>query len=605
MSYNSGTMGHIHEGVKEIGMGRRLGLIIGANQYHDTTFQPLQFAENDARAFAQWLVNVKGGKWTPSDVQLVLGELATRELVESLLTQMCVSIAGPQDLVLIYFAGHTFVDERTGEGYLALVNTSSQEPLTGIHLLSLVQSILARSRAAHLLLVLDCFQTGQLWNVRRTSPYDFKPLLGSTSTHVSQQQGNRLFFCSCRGNEAAPEAGERGLGLFMYRVIVGLCGPASDPTTGNITLQQLYAFLASTLGEQQRPHLFGKEQYPLVLVGDTPLTFTPPQLSPSAGTSTQTPSTPRSRQNMDIQPGESVNRFTTATVQRPPQPTSMNAEQEGKLLLNQAQQLVQMQNQVEALHVVEQALQFVPQDVGVLTLKCQILGTLGRFQEALSIVEQLVQRDPQKALTWSMRAALLTNIGQYQTALTAIDRSLGIDPQNPETHAIKNNIEEHLATAAVRESTPRQRQASSPDKKRGGPRSFFIGVGLQIAGLVIGLIGGILLIISPGLPGSVGFGLESFGLALLCVNAARGAYRYGILRLLVVLLFCLAATGILGAVYKFGYTRLVAEFIAHPSIFVPVLFLAMWLTLAATLPLILAVGGYIGGLVLGVRRRGK
>src|SRR5207248_3782442 len=119
MSYNSGTMGHIHEGVKEIGMGRRLGLIIGANQYHDTTFRPLQFAENDARALAQWLVNVKGGKWTPSDVQLVLGELATRELIESLLTQMCVTIAEAEDLVLIYFAGHTFMNERTGEGYLA------------------------------------------------------------------------------------------------------------------------------------------------------------------------------------------------------------------------------------------------------------------------------------------------------------------------------------------------------------------------------------------------------------------------------------------------------------------------------------------------------
>jgi tetratricopeptide (TPR) repeat protein len=336
-----------------------------------------------------------------------------------------------------------------------------------------------------------------------------------------------------------------------------------------------------------------------------PLTFTPPQMPPPTDASSSTPFVPQAQQNASGQLGESVKQFTTATAQRMPQPSSMNPEQQGKLLLNQAQQLVQMQNQAEALQVVEQALQFIPQDVAALTLKCQILGTLGRFQEALTLVEQLVQLDPHKALTWSMRAALLSNLGQYQPALAAINHSLEIDPQNPETQAIKNNIEEHLAAAALRESKPEQRQISSPNKKQGGPLSFFIGVGLQIAGMGIGLVGAILLILSPGLPIGVALGLESFGLALLCVNAARGAYRYGILRLVMVLLLCLVAGGILGAAYKFGYTRLIAEIIAHPSIFVPVLFLGAWLAVAATLPLVLAIGGYIGGLVLGVRRRGR
>ena len=87
------------QALRRYSVGRRLGLIIGINEYQHSAFRPLQFAENDARALAQWLVNVKGGKWTPSDVQLVLGELATRELIESLLTQMCVTIAEAEDLV--------------------------------------------------------------------------------------------------------------------------------------------------------------------------------------------------------------------------------------------------------------------------------------------------------------------------------------------------------------------------------------------------------------------------------------------------------------------------------------------------------------------------
>jgi tetratricopeptide (TPR) repeat protein len=285
-------------------------------------------------------------------------------------------------------------------------------------------------------------------------------------------------------------------------------------------------------------------------------------------------------------------------------------QQQGSHLLSQAQQLLQMQNVTEALSIVEQALQVVPQDIAALTLKGQILGTLGRFPEALTVVEQLTQLDPKKALTWSMRAVVLTNLGHYQPALAAIERSLELDAHNPETQAIKRNILEQLATATVQERSQTRQQADSLSKKRGGPLSFFIGVMLQIAGVVLGAVGGALLVLPnlpgitlPGPPVGVALGLESFGLALLCVNAARGAYRYGILRLLVVLLMCLVAAALLGAAYEIGHTRLMAGIIAHPPLLVPLLFAAVWLAVAATLPLILAIGGYIGGLVVRVRRR--
>src|SRR5438270_287455 len=108
-------------------MSRHVGLIIGINHYQDSTFRPLQFAENDAKALAQWLVNSKGGKWSPPDVQLVQGQHATRELAQSLITRLCTKVAEQGDIVLIYFAGHAFLDEKTGEGYLALANTRNQD----------------------------------------------------------------------------------------------------------------------------------------------------------------------------------------------------------------------------------------------------------------------------------------------------------------------------------------------------------------------------------------------------------------------------------------------------------------------------------------------
>src|SRR5439155_26821633 len=134
---------------------------VGANSYQDPAFRPLQYAENDTRALAQWLVNTKGGNWAPSDVQHVQGAYATRELVESLITQTCVHVAGPSDLVFVYFAGHAFLDETSCQGYLALANTYYQQPSTELHIHSLDQQCMGSRRAIHIVFIIVYFQPGQ------------------------------------------------------------------------------------------------------------------------------------------------------------------------------------------------------------------------------------------------------------------------------------------------------------------------------------------------------------------------------------------------------------------------------------------------------------
>ncbi len=272
-------------------MGKRLGLLIGINEYQHPAFQSSQFAENDARALAQWLVNSRGGNWNPSDLQLLLGAHATSELTEALITQFCVNVADPGDLVFLYFAGHTFLSEANGDGYLAFANTHYQQPATGLPLQALVRQSLLRSRAAQIIVVLDCFQTGPTWSSRRSSPFDFKPLLDSTLHNALQQTQGRLLYCSCRGNQSAPEVGEKNLGNLVYHMIIGLIGPASDPVSGQMTLQNLHAFLSSSLDEQHQPQVFGYEQRPIVLVGDMP-PLASPVINGQENISTSSPSSP-------------------------------------------------------------------------------------------------------------------------------------------------------------------------------------------------------------------------------------------------------------------------------------------------------------------------
>lgn len=180
-----------------------------------------------------------------------------------------------------------------------------------------------------------------------------------------------------------------------------------------------------------------------------------------------------------------------------------------------------------------------------------------------------------------------------------------LDPTNVESQAIQTTILTGLARDSQGEIGQNLSSAAFQRQKRGGPKSFFLSAGIQILALVVGAIGASLLVIRPQLPIIVAFLLESVALAVLCVNAARGAYLYGATRLLLAFLISLLPVGILGASYKLGYTWFTNKVIASPPLIVPVLFLGLWLAAAAVLPLLTALGGLIAGIAAGVRRKAR
>ncbi len=594
-------------------MSRHMGLIIGVNHYQDHTLRPLQFAENDAKALAQWLVNTKGGKWSPPDVQLVQGQHATRELTESLITQLCTKVTQSEDIVLIYFAGHAFLDEKTGDGYLALANTHYQDAAaTGLSLRSLVQNVLPQSRATQILCILDVFQTGQLWNIRSSSPFDMKPLLGLPILNTLQHQHNQLLLCSCRGNDTAPETGERNLGTFAHSMIVGMCGPASDANTDNVTLPKLHAYLLNVLGEQHRPQLFGQQQPPLILVGQPASPDVPPVIDNHTQTTTPpTPifasqtggplklkATPRGTVATQTPPQSSQGPFTSGHIFAPA--LAEHRLQQCQDLLAQAQQFLQSQNYGTAFETVEKALQMQPNDTAALLLKGQLLGTAGHFQEALTIIERILQKDPNNAMAWSMRAVALSNMGQHQLALASIERSLELDPgpnSQRERYAIKATIMANLTEKQGSNHGPSPQNLSN--KVHENPRAFFTGVGLHLLGLICG-IAGMGLIIFSHLPTPIGLLVASLGLAVLCISATRGAFRYGLSHLGLTLFVCLLIGGILGITYKLGFTSIMNSLRTDKTTtrLLQFLFFAIWMIAAATTPLVLAMGGFLSGLIV-------
>ena len=595
-------------------MGKRLGIIIGINNYQDTAFQPLKFAENDARALAQWLVNSRGGNWNPSNVQLLLGDQATSKLAESLITQSSLNMVDHDDLIFIYFAGQAFVDETNEEGYLAFVDTYMSQPAKTQSLHSLFNQTILPSSAAQIVLVVDSFQTGSVWNKRKTSQFDFKPLLGATLQNSLNQAQGRLLYCSCRGNEHASEVGEKSIGKLLYHMIVGLSNQV-DSVSGQVTLQNLHAFLLSSLNEQHQPQVFGQEHRPIVLVGEMPaFGYRQESISvPSFASSIQyskLASPLMSNKGTEHYSESSISianaQKSTATLgQSSIEILEQNRRNQCVKMLNQAQQQVQMQNISAALNIIENILQIAPDFVDALILKAQLLGTNGYFQDALAAANQILQVDPGNALGWSLYATLLANLGQLHEASSAIDRSLALNPNNPEALALRDAILSNLARSSFPEQVLRLESTSTSASKQGGVKSFFVSAIIQISALLVGMIGASILIIRPQLPIIIAFFLESIALAILCVNAAIGTYVYGIKRFLLILAISLITLGILGALYRFGYHWLINRVIALPPLIVPVLFLGFWLATAAILPLLLAFGGLLSGVIIGTRRKRK
>jgi tetratricopeptide (TPR) repeat protein len=578
-------------------VGRRLGLIIGINSYQDAAFRPLQFAETDARALAQWLVHARGGQWNPADVQVMLGAQATHELIESLITQICLHMAGPEDLVLIYFAGHAFVDQASGDGYLAGCNTHAQQSSSGIHLFSLASQVMARSSAAQILCIFDCFQSGPAWSMRRGSQFDYKPLLGPTLQNGLQQMQGRLLYCSCRGNELSPEKSEKNLGSFMYGMIMGVGGPAIDPANGQITLQHLHQVLTERLSEQHRPQIFGNEPRPLILVGEMPSFMSSTGALDGGHASGMLGG---QMAGSGVGQGSAMN---------------PNLFQQCQQMLKQAQQLVTMQQLQQAYQLTESILQMNPTFVEALILKAQILGAIGQFPEALDTIKQVVRIAPDNALGWSMAAALLANTGQLPEAMSAADRSLSLDPSNTETISIKAMIREKLADDEAQTGKRSRLLPPVSTQPRDTGKSFALAAGIQALALFVGVIGVLLPLLSPGLLKLIPLILDSVALAVLLVNAWRGTFLYGAKRFLLTfgfsilafIILALFASGLVSTrlavkpVYNFIIDRVSTQF----SMMTPLVFMIIFLAAATILPLLTALIGLIAGAIVRSARKSK
>jgi uncharacterized caspase-like protein len=207
-------------------------VVIGINQY--AHWPHLQAAVADAQAVAERLKSMGF-----EQIVLLRNAEATRTRI---LTEIGTSLSrstGPNDRVVIYFAGHGFTEELpNGEqvGYIIPVDCPQSNFFTHAISMQQIRETFSRMRAKHIYYVMDCCFSG----------YGFSRgagVLPETRGYLQAMTERRSVQMITAGRKGDLAHEQGGHGIFTLYLLRGLQGEADLNNDGVVTASELGAFV--------------------------------------------------------------------------------------------------------------------------------------------------------------------------------------------------------------------------------------------------------------------------------------------------------------------------------------------------------------------------
>lgn len=225
-------------------------LSVGVSQYRDSTLN-LHYASDDARSLANTLA-------LQSDSDLY-HEVHTQVLVDSEVTRggLLAAIAsflgnaGPDDVVVLFLAGHGVQEPSTGSYYFLPYAAGRSDFITvGVRMSDISEALRAlRRNVRRVLVFLDTCHAGA-GQLAVSNPY-------ATDPWVEESSDGFFLLAGARATEASKELPELGHGAFTWALLAGLRGAADADHDGRISVADLFAWVA-----REVPRLTGERQHP-------------------------------------------------------------------------------------------------------------------------------------------------------------------------------------------------------------------------------------------------------------------------------------------------------------------------------------------------------
>ncbi|WP_273446767.1 caspase family protein [Neolewinella agarilytica] len=238
-------------------------LIVGVSEYRDDKITDLEYADDDAEAFANLLTHQTAWKLDAQDIVLLTNEEATYGKFLAELDRL-IEEAQPKERIILYFAGHGDVEvvSENKMGYLLFHDASATTYATGgacmVNTLDDALSRLILEKKAEVILITDACRSGTLAGSQNGGP-------AATAAVISQLFGNTVKILSCEPDQSSLEDDslDGGRGIFSYYLIKGLSGAADENEDRYVNLLELERYLVDEVmaasGDQQIPTTAGSK----------------------------------------------------------------------------------------------------------------------------------------------------------------------------------------------------------------------------------------------------------------------------------------------------------------------------------------------------------
>lgn len=247
-------------------------LSIGVSDYEEERIS-LKYADNDAIQIAKIMESQQGVLYREVFTRSLVNKEATRsEILKAMGTFL--GQAAPDDVVLIFIAGHGLQDGQTGTYYFVPHNAHAENLLYEGLPMPMFEEVCKRIRSQvnKLVLWMDTCHAGAASLDSRGLPgQDLSvALLEASGQYVlSASKAGEL---SMEGEQYKFEDEDRGHGAFTYSLLRGLRGAAAD-SAGVVWISDLFGHVSREVprltGGTQRPHHQAKgTDLPLFVLGE-------------------------------------------------------------------------------------------------------------------------------------------------------------------------------------------------------------------------------------------------------------------------------------------------------------------------------------------------
>jgi len=240
--------------------GEKYAVIVGISKYQNAGagLTNLKYADRDAKSFRDFLQSPAGGSFHSENILALFNEDATSQNVRSALFTFLTK-PRPQDLVVMYFAGHGAPDPNDSRNLYLLTYDTQPENMGGTaFLMSELQDVFTRILKAKQVISFNdsCHSygiSGERFGVKKQNN-----LVNQYLEHYASQ-AERAVITASDVSELSfeDEKWGGGHGVFTYFLLKGLQGEADSNKDGTVTAGELFSYLSDRVskstGGQQNP----------------------------------------------------------------------------------------------------------------------------------------------------------------------------------------------------------------------------------------------------------------------------------------------------------------------------------------------------------------